>query len=61
MNTSQILRKEIEIVNAICTIDLNQKVKIKSFNRFKFLSCDIDIYKCGYLKNDTMMGKVRRI
>ena len=58
MNKFQTLRKEIEIVNVICTMDLNQKIKIKSFNRFRFLSCDIDIYKCGYVKDDKMIGKV---
>ncbi len=52
------LRKEITIVNMICTKRLNQKINIKSFNRFKFLECNLDIYRCGYVKASTMQGKV---
>ena len=54
----QKIRKEIEIVNIVCTVDLQEKIKIKSFNKFKFLSCNIDLYRCGYVQDDKMIGKV---
>ncbi len=52
------LRKEISISNVVCTADLKQSVDIASFNEFKHLSSDLDLYSCGYVKDDTMVGRV---
>ena len=53
-----LLRKEMKIVNVVCTADLKQCVNIASFNKYKFLSSNLDLYSCGYVKNDTMIGRV---
>jgi len=52
------LRTEIKISNVVCTADLKQSVNIDSFNKYKFLSSNLDLYRCGYVKNDTMIGRV---
>ena len=52
------LRKEITISNVVCTADLKQSVDIASFNKYKFLSSNLDLYRCGYVKDDIMTGRV---
>ena len=52
------LRKEIKISNIVCTADIKQSVDINSFNKYKFLSSDLNLYRCGYVKDDTMCGRV---
>lgn len=52
------LRKEIKISNTICTADLKQSVDIGSFNKYKFLSSNLDLYRCGYVKDSSMTGRV---
>ena len=52
------LRKELKISNVICTADLKQSVDIASFNNYKFLYSNLDLYRCGYIKNDEMIGRV---
>jgi len=52
------LRKEISISNVVCTADLKQAVDIGSFNEYQHLSSDLDIYRCGYVKDKTMTGRV---
>jgi len=52
------LRKEITIQNVVCTADLKQRVDIASFNEYKFLSSNLDLYRCGYVKDDKMTGRV---
>jgi len=49
---------EIEIQNTVCTADLNQKIDIGSFNEYDHLSSNLDLYACGYVKDDSMVGKV---
>lgn len=49
---------EIETQNVVCTADLKQEVKIGSFNRYKHLSSNLDLYRCGYVKDHTMVGRV---
>jgi len=53
-----ILRKEIKITNVVCTTDLKQPVNIASFNECKFLSSNLNLYRCGYVKDNTMKGRV---
>jgi transcription initiation factor TFIID TATA-box-binding protein len=53
-----VLRKEITIQNVVCTADLKQHVDIGSFNEYKHLSSDLDLYRCGYVKDSTMVGRV---
>jgi len=52
------LRKEIVIQNVVCTADLKQRVDIASFNEYKHLSSNLDLYRCGYVKDNTMTGRV---
>jgi len=52
------LRKEIKIQNVVCTADLRQKVDIASFNEYAHLSSNLDLYRCGYVKDNTMVGRV---
>lgn len=52
------LRPEVKIQNVVCTADLKQKINIASFNKYKFLSSNLDLYLCGYVKDDTMVGRV---
>jgi len=52
------LRKEIKIQNVVCTADLKQSVDIASFNEFQHLSSNLDLYRCGYVKDDKMVGRV---
>lgn len=52
------LRKELKVVNVVTTADLLQKIDIASFNKYEFLHVDLDLYRCGYVKDDTMIGRV---
>lgn len=49
---------EIKIQNTVCTADLKQEIDIGSFNRYKHLSSNLDLYRCGYVKDDSMVGRV---
>lgn len=51
-------RPEIKTQNIVCTADLKQEIKITSFNRYKYLSSNIELYRCGYIKDNTMGGRV---
>jgi len=51
-------RKEIIVVNVVCTADLKQSIDIASFNEYKHLSSNLDLYRCGYVKDDIMTGRV---
>ena len=50
--------EEIKIRNVVCTADLKQKIDIKSFNKFKFLTVNLDLYRCGYIKDESMIGRI---
>jgi transcription initiation factor TFIID TATA-box-binding protein len=52
------LRSEIKIVNTVSTADLEQKVNIDSFNEYEHLHSDLDLYRCGYVKDNKMIGRV---
>jgi len=52
------LRPEIKISNTVSTADLEQKVDIGSFNEYEHLHSDLDLYRCGYVKDDKMIGRV---
>ena len=52
------LRSELKIQNTVSTADLKQKVDIARFNEYKHLSSNLDLYRCGYVKDDTMVGRV---
>ena len=52
------LRPEIKIVNTVSTADLEQKVDIGSFNKYEHLHSDLDLYRCGYVKDSKMVGRV---
>ena len=58
MQVLEKIRKEIAIQNVVCTADLKQKVDIASFNEYKHLSSNLDLYRCGYVKDNTMTGRV---
>ena len=51
-------REEITIVNVVCTADLKQSIDIASFNEYKHLSSNLELYRCGYVKDDVMIGRV---
>ena len=52
------LRKEIKVVNVVTTADLLQKINIASFNKYQFLHSNLDLYRCGYVKDNVMIGRV---
>jgi len=52
------LRSEIRISNVVTTADLKQKVNLQNFNKFKSLSSNLSLYKCGYVKDKKMIGRV---
>lgn len=54
----QELRDDLVIQNIACTAEINQLVDIGSFNEYEYLSSNLDLYKCGYVKDDTMIGRV---
>lgn len=49
---------EIRIVNVVSTADLAQKIDIASFNSYDSLSSDLRLYRCGYVKDAGMDGRV---
>ena len=51
-------RPEIQIVNTVCTADLKQEVDITNFNKYEYFSANLDLYRCGYVKNKNMIGRV---
>jgi transcription initiation factor TFIID TATA-box-binding protein len=52
------LRPELQIVNTVTTAELDQKVDIGSFNQYEFLESNLDLYRCGYVKDNKMTGRV---
>ena len=52
------LRSEIKIQNTVSTADLKQEIDIARFNKYKHLSSNLDLYRCGYVKDDIMVGRV---
>ena len=52
------LRKEVTIVNTVSTAELKQDVAIESFNEYEHLESNLALYLCGYVKDQTMVGRV---
>ena len=52
-----VLRPEIKIQNTVCTADLKQEIDIASFNEYEYLSSNLELYACGYVKDKTMVGR----
>ena len=52
------LVRDIKIQNVVTTADLKQEIDIASFNEYEHLSSNLDLYACGYVKDDCMVGKV---
>lgn len=42
----------------MCTVEINQIVAIDSFNKYEHLESNLDLYRCGYVKDDLMVGRV---
>lgn len=51
-------RSEIQIVNTVCTADLKQEVDLNFFNKYENLTVNLELYRCGYVKNKNMIGRV---
>lgn len=49
---------EVKIQNTVSTADLKQEIDIASFNEYEHLSSNLDLYACGYVKNNSMIGRV---
>jgi transcription initiation factor TFIID TATA-box-binding protein len=49
---------DVKIQNIVTTADLKQEIDIVSFNEYKHLSSNLDLYACGYVKDDSMVGRV---
>ncbi len=58
MQITNELLPEIKIANTVSTADLNQKVDIASFNKYEHLHSDLALYRCGYVKDSKMIGRV---
>jgi len=58
MQKLELTHPEIKIQNIVCTADLKQKIDIESFNEYEFLSSNLKLYHCGYVKDNSMKGKV---
>ncbi len=57
-NLESVLFPEVKIQNTVCTADLKQKIDIGSFNKYEHLSSNLELYHCGYVKDNTMTGRV---
>jgi len=53
-----VLRPEMKIQNTVVTADLKQKIDIGSFNEYKNLESNLELYRCGYVKDESMIGRV---
>lgn len=53
-----VLHPEIKIQNTVTTADLKQKIDIGSFNEYKHLYSNLELYRCGYVKDQSMVGRV---
>ena len=49
---------EIRIQNTVATADLKEEIHIASFNKYRHLSSNLELYRCGYVKDDAMTGRV---
>ena len=49
---------EVKIQNIVSTSDLKQEIDIASFNEYEYLSSNLELYRCGYVKDNTMIGRV---
>ena len=54
----QKLHQCIKIQNVVCTAEINQSVAIDSFNKYKYLDSNLALYRCGYVKDELMVGRV---
>lgn len=52
------LRSEIKIQNTVSTADLKQEIDLSLFNKYEHLSSNLELYRCGYVKDQTMTGRV---
>jgi len=52
------LVSEVKIQNTVSTADLKQEIDIASFNEYECLSSNLDLYACGYVKDNSMIGRV---
>lgn len=52
------LVSEVKIQNTVTTADLKQEIDIASFNEYEHLSSNLDLYACGYVKDNSMKGRV---
>ena len=52
------LVSEVKIQNTVTTADLKQEIDIASFNEYEHLSSNLDLYACGYVKDNLMIGRV---
>jgi transcription initiation factor TFIID TATA-box-binding protein len=55
---TQELRDDIKIQNVVCTAEINQSVDIGSFNKYESLNSNLNLYACGYVKDEKMVGRV---
>ena len=49
---------DIKIQNTVSTAEIKDDIDIASFNKYEHLSSNLDLYRCGYVKDDTMIGRV---
>jgi len=52
------LTSEVKIQNTVTTADLKQEIDIASFNEYDHLSSNLNLYACGYVKDNSMIGRV---
>lgn len=52
------LRPGIKIQNTVATAEMGQDIDLGQFNRYRHLSANLDLYRCGYVKDNTMVGRV---
>ena len=52
------LISDVKIQNTVTTADLKQIIDIASFNEYEHLSSNLDLYACGYVKDNSMEGRV---
>ncbi len=58
MTALTITTNPLKIQNVVATSDVAQKIDIGSFNEFEHLSSNLDLYRCGYVKDTKMVGRV---
>jgi len=58
INTVTSICKEIKITNIVSTANLDQKIQLSSFDKFKNLKSSFENYPCGFVNIPDIQGTI---